>query len=180
MTTITVGDKFMVKPSSDDYDKVVFTQNVETIEAFSSHVVQVRAERAHTGGHINVMTQALWAEDSSLLQGLTVQNMYTELRQDGKNAVMVIRNSTAYLKTLHKKTPVARAIVANPMLGLLKESQLQEGEDKPQDPHTPKLTARQRQGKLFNELDFSGLDSWPPELADATCHLLAEYHNVFH
>ena len=58
------------------------------------------------------------------------------------------------------------------------EAQLQEG-DEPQDPHTPKLTVRQRHEKLFNELDLSGLDSWPPELADATHQLLAEYHNVF-
>ena len=67
MTAITVGDKFTVQPSSDDYNEVVFTWKVETVKAFSSCVVQVRAERAHTGGHINVMTQALQAEDDSLL-----------------------------------------------------------------------------------------------------------------
>ena len=38
---------------------------------------------------------------------------------------------------------------------------------------------RQRQGKLFKEIDFSGLESWPPELADSTQQLLAKYHNVF-
>ena len=59
------------------------------------------------------------------------------------------------------------------------EAQLQEGADKPQGPHSPKLTLRQRHGKLFDELDLSGLDSWPLELADATCWLLAEYHDVF-
>ena len=47
------------------------------------------------------------------------------------------------------------------------------------DPHTPKLTVRQRHGKLFGELDLSGLDSWPPELAGAACQLLAKYHDVF-
>ena len=127
MTAVMVGDKFMEEPSSDDYDEVVFTQNVETIEAFSSCAVQVRVGRAHTSGHINVMTQALWAEDGCLLQCLIVQNMYTELRQVSKNAVMVVRNSTAYPQTLPMKTPVARAIVANPVPGLLMESQLQEG-----------------------------------------------------
>ena len=70
---LLVGDAFMVEPSSDDYDKVVFTWNVETIEAFSSCVVQVRVERAHTNGHINIKTQALQAEDSSLPLGLPVQ-----------------------------------------------------------------------------------------------------------
>ena len=38
---------------------------------------------------------------------------------------------------------------------------------------------RQRHGKLFDELDLSGLDSWTPELADAACWLLAKYHDVF-
>ena len=42
------------------------------------------------------------------------------------------------------------------------------------------MTVRQRRGKLFNELDdLSGLDSWPPELTDATHLLLAKYHDMF-
>ena len=104
ITAITVGDKFMVKPSLDDYDEVLFTRNVETIEALSSCVVQVRVERAHTGGCINVMTQALQAEDGSSLQGLTLQNMYMELRQGSKNAVMVVRNSTASCRPSARKS----------------------------------------------------------------------------
>ena len=39
--------------------------------------------------------------------------------------------------------------------------------DEPQYPHTPKLMVRQRQGKLFKELDLSGLELWPPELANS-------------
>ena len=127
MAAIKVGDEFTEEPSSDDYDDVVFTQNVEIIEAFSSHAVQVRAKRAHTSGLINVMTQALQAGDISLLQGLTVQNTYTDLRQCSKNAVMVVRNSMAYLQTLCKKTLVARAVMANLVPGSLMELQLQEG-----------------------------------------------------
>ena len=59
------------------------------------------------------------------------------------------------------------------------EAQFQEGDDEPWDPHTPKLTVRQRHGKLFDELDLSGLDSWPSGLVDAACWLLAKYHDVF-
>ena len=44
---------------------------------------------------------------------------------------------------------------------------------------TPKLTVKQRQEKLFEELDLSGLESWPPELVASTWCLLAEYHNGF-
>ena len=53
------------------------------------------------------------------------------------------------------------------------------GEDRPQNPQTPKLTVRQRQGKLFEELDLSWLDLWPPELADTVHWLLAKYQDVF-
>ena len=38
---------------------------------------------------------------------------------------------------------------------------------------------RQRHGRLFDELDLSGLDLWAPKLADEVCWLLAKYHNVF-
>ena len=41
------------------------------------------------------------------------------------------------------------------------------------------MTIRQRCGKLFDELDLSGLDLWAPELADEAHRLLAEYHDVF-
>ena len=47
------------------------------------------------------------------------------------------------------------------------------------DSETPKLMIRQRRGKLFDELDLSGLDSWAPELVDKACQLLAKYHDVF-
>ena len=38
---------------------------------------------------------------------------------------------------------------------------------------------RQRHGKLFNELDLSGLDLWAPELVEKAHQLLAKYHDVF-
>ena len=73
----------------------MYTQNVETMEPFSSRVVPVKARRAYTGECINVMVQALQTEDGYLPQGLTIQNIYTELRQGSKKAVMVVRNHTA-------------------------------------------------------------------------------------
>ena len=63
---------------------------------------------------------------------------------------------------------------------LPKEVQLQEEGAEPQESHTPKLTIMQRHEQLLDELDLSGLDSWPPELADATHWLLAKYHNMFY
>ena len=73
----------------------------------------------------------------------------------------------AYPQTLKKKTLVARVVATTVVPELPLETRLQEGEDEPQSPHTPKLTIRQRQGKLFEELDLSGLEWWSPELADS-------------
>ena len=72
MMAIKVGDGIIEESRSDNYDQVMFTQNVETIEAFSSCIVLVKMGRAYTGGHINIMVQALQTEDGSLPQGLTI------------------------------------------------------------------------------------------------------------
>ena len=85
-----MGDDTAEETSSDDYNQVMFTQNVETIEAFSSLVVSVEARRTYTTECINIMVQALWTEDGFLLLSLTIQNTYTELRQGSKKAVVVV------------------------------------------------------------------------------------------
>ena len=151
MMTVVVGDGIKEEPDPDGYDQVMFTQNVETIEPFSSHMVLVKAGGAYTGEHINIMVQALQTEEGSLPWALTVQNTYTKLRQGSKKAVMVVRNSMAYSQILQKKTLVARAVAALPVPKPPEEVQLQERGDEPQSPHTPRLTVRQRYGKLFDE-----------------------------
>ena len=82
MMTVEVGDSIKEEPNVDGYDQVMFTQNVETIEPFSSCVVLVKVGRAYTGECINIMVQALQTEDGSLPQSLTVHNMYTELGRE--------------------------------------------------------------------------------------------------
>ena len=84
-----------------------------------------------------------------------------------------------HIQTLQKKTPVAKVVAALPVPEPPEGQQLQEGAGKSHDSHTPRLTVRQRHGKLFDDLDLSSLDSWTPELADAPCRLLAKYHDVF-
>ena len=77
MMAVKVGDGIAEESRSDDCNQIMFTQNVETIEAFSSCMVPVKVGRAYTRGHINIMVQALQTKDSSLQQGLTIQKMYT-------------------------------------------------------------------------------------------------------
>ena len=74
---------------------------------------------------------------------------------------------------------MSRAVAALPVPKPPKSEGLWEGADKSHDSHTPRLTVRQRHGKLFDELDLSSLDSWTLELADAAHWLLAKYHDVF-
>ena len=85
----------------------------------------------------------------------------------------------AYPQMLQKKALVARAVAAIAVLETPLDMRVWKGEDGPQDPHQPNLTTRQRQGKLFEELDLSRLNSWPPELVEAAHQLLAKYHDVF-
>ena len=95
-----VGDKTAEESSLNGYNEVVITKNTEIIDAFSSHVIHMRVERAYIGEGISIMTQVLWTRDGCLLQGLTIQNAFTELRQGSKNAGVVVRNCTAYPQTL--------------------------------------------------------------------------------
>ena len=74
---------------------------------------------------------------------------------------------------------MARAVAASPVPEPSEGEKLQEKAGKSHDSHTPVLTVRQRHGKVFDKVDLSGLDSWTPELVDATCQLLAKYHDVF-
>ena len=110
--TSTVEDGKVAAEESDPsgYDKIITTKDAETIHSFSSHVIHARMRTALTGEGINVMTQALCAEDGSLPQGLTLQNAYMELCSGSKNVAVVVRNSTVYPQTLRKKTSVARAV----------------------------------------------------------------------
>ena len=163
----------------DEDSPLMYTQKLETLEPFSSHVIPVKTTKAYLGECINVMVQALHAQDGTLPPGLTMQNMYTELRKGSKKAVVVVWNNTTYPQTLWKRTFMDRAVSMLPVPEPPEPNSLQVKDDTCPDLHIPKLMVRQRHGKLFDELDLSGLDSWAPELADAACQLLIEYHDVF-
>ena len=174
------NDKFAAGVSDpNEYNEVVTTKDSKTTDAFLSNVIHARTGMAHIGEGINMMTQALLVEDGSLPQGLTVQNAYTELHKGSKNVAMVVRNSMVYPQTLRKKTPVARAVAVTWVPEPPVQSGIMEALERAQGLPIPKLTMKQRQKKLFKEMDLSGLESWPPELADSAWSLLAECHNVF-
>ena len=179
MAPVEVGNGQEEGYDMDEDSPLMYTQKAETLEPFSSHVIPVKTTKAYLEEHINVMVQALHAQDGTLLPGLTVHNTYTELRKGSKKAVVLVQNNTAYPQTPQKRTPVARVVSMFPMPEPPEPEGSQVKDDTCPDLHVPKLMVRQRHGKLFNELDLSGLDSWTPKLADVAQWLLAEYHDIF-
>ena len=161
---------------TDQDSPLMYTQKVETLEPFSSHVIPMKMVEVYLGERLNVMVEALYAQDGTLPPGLTMQNMYTELRKGSKKAVVMVQNNTAYPQTLQKKTPVARAMAIQPVPKTPEPGSLQVQDEVCPDPQTPKLMIRQRHGRLSDVLDLSGLDLWAPNLADKAHWLLAQYH----
>ena len=51
---------------------MMHNQKVETLEPFSSHVIPVKMMEAYMGDHLNVMVEALYIQDGTLLPDLTV------------------------------------------------------------------------------------------------------------
>ena len=83
----------------------MYTQKVETLEPFSSHVIPMKTAEAYLGELINIMVKALHAQDGTLPPGLTMQNTYTELRKGSKKVVVVVWNHTAYPPNSLKEDP---------------------------------------------------------------------------
>ena len=88
-------------------------------------------------------------------------------------------NSTAYPQNLRKKTPEARTVMVTWIPELHVQIKLMAASKEDHGHQTPKLTVKQWQEKLLEELDLSRLELWPPELVAATWSLLAKYHNIF-
>ena len=102
MMPVEVGNDQEEGYDADQDGFIMYTWKVETLEPFSSHVIPIKTMEAYLGECLNVMVQALYAQDSILQPGLTMQNRYTELRNGSKKAVVVVQNHTAYPQTLQK------------------------------------------------------------------------------
>ena len=139
MAPVKVGNEHQEGYNTSQDGFVMHTQKVETLEPFSSHVIPMKMMEAYLGECLNVMVQALYAQDGTLVPGLTVQKTYTELRKGNKKAEVVVRNHTAYPQTLQKKTPVARAIPIQLLPLTLKSGSLQVPDEVSPDPQTSKL-----------------------------------------
>ena len=143
MTPVEVGNGQEEGYGTDKDSPLMYTQKAKTLEPFSSHVIPIKIVKVYLGEHINVMVQALHAQDGTFLLGLIMQNTYTKLRKGGKKAVVVVQNNTTYPQTLQKKTPMARVVSALPVPEPPKSKSLQVRDDTYPDLQIPKLMIRQ-------------------------------------
>ena len=90
MMPVEVGNNQEERYDTDKDSPLMYTQKSETLEPFSSHVIPVKTTKAYLEECPNIMVQALYTQDGTLLPGLTVQNTYTELRKSSKKAVVVV------------------------------------------------------------------------------------------
>ena len=156
VTAILEDDKVTTRVlDSTEYDEVVTTKGSKMIDAFSSRIIHAQMKTAFTGVRLNVMTHALCADEGPLPQGLTIQNTYTEMCNGSKNVAIVVRNSMVYPQTLKKKIPMARLVAANWVPELWVWPGMIDALDEAQGIQTQKLTAEQRQEKLFEKLDLN-------------------------
>ena len=161
-----------------EFDEIVTTKDNETIDAFSSHVIHARTRTAHWKGN--------QCDDSGPTSGRQISTPGPDstkplygVAQCSKNVAVVVGNSMAYSQTQRKKTSVARTVTVTWVPEPPVQTGLTEASEGDHGHQMPKLTVKQRQEKLFEELDLSGLESWPPELAASAQSLLAKYHNIF-
>ena len=82
-------------------------------------------------------------------------------------------------QTLSKKTLVVRAVAVTWVPDPPMQTDVMEALDGALGLQVLRLTMKQRQERLFKELDLSGLKSWLPDLVDSAWSVLAEYHDVF-
>ena len=72
MTSMEVENNQEERYHTDEDKPLMYTEKVETLEPFSSHIISVKTVKAYLGECINVMVQALHTQDGALLPGLTV------------------------------------------------------------------------------------------------------------
>ena len=72
MMPVEVGNDQKEEYNTDKDSLLMYTQNIETLEPFSSHVIPIKTTKAYLGECLNVMVQALYAQYGTLLPGLTL------------------------------------------------------------------------------------------------------------
>ena len=69
MTPVEVGDDQEGGCNTNQDGPLMYTQKLETLKPFSSHVIPMKTAEAYLGEHLNVMVQALLGQDVTLPLG---------------------------------------------------------------------------------------------------------------
>ena len=159
-------------------DEVLRTGDIETVEAFSSRVVNAYSEVMFPNHHMNVMTHVLGEGDKHLPLGLVTRDVYTTLKQGKKKVAVVICNQTDHPITVRKGAPISWMEMANAIAPTQWRSNMPS--NSPIDDRVqPRMSRAKCQELLSSKLDLSGLDSWKLENTTKAKELLMEYEDIF-
>ena len=100
--TMVIEDEMITNRKIDPLhmDEVVKAVDTETVEAFSSKVVNAHSDLMFFDHHVNVMTHALGEGDKHLPLGLVTQDVYTTLKKGKKKVAVVLHNQTDHPITI--------------------------------------------------------------------------------
>ena len=147
------------------------------IPAFSSQIVEAElswlppvAEGVH-----KVLVEPLPCAQTPVHPAVRVQPCYNEIPKHGKKVPVFIVNRTGKDQKIPKGTPVAHAAEVTNLAeaSKLKPTNPPEGSTKPQQ------SQEERQKKVFELLDLSHLQNWPPAEKQKAIDLMAEYSDIF-
>ena len=154
-------------------DKVVRVCSNFQIPPFGCKAIHGWTGLLLMGYKLNVMPHCLEKRSPQLPLGVKILSSYATLTTGSNRVTVVLCNNTHNWVEIEKGVPIMRIVSTN----LIPPADLSlSPEPIPEKGH---MTEAERQEKLFEKLDLSGLESWESKVAEQAHSLLAEYHDLF-
>ena len=154
-------------------DEVVRVTSKCTVPPFGHKAIHGKVNLILHGYKMNVMTHGLEKRSPSLLLGIDVQTVYTNLADGSNRVTVVLGNNTRDWLEIKKGMPITRMVAANEVPKLTNLFFAEQTKEQ------STLTEAERQDLLLEKLDLSGLEAWPENQAGKSHSLLKEYHDIF-
>ena len=182
----SIGDVADPKPYASapepETDVPVYVKEGIHVEAFQMQILECNVDPLQ-GESAGVMVIPVrlgdpWgAKIKLLLPGLQVPYMFTVWKRGSGKVSIVVRNVSKSPIYLKKGIQVARLVPATPVPP--SAPALASEEAAALEAMAEPLSMVERQAKLLEKLDLSGLRNWAPRNAEAAKQLVLSYHNIF-
>ncbi len=168
-----------------DLKEVVRTRQREVIPPHSTVHLRGLMDFMMMGARAQVMTSKLCGEHQDPFpHGVRVESCMTELHNGSKKVAVIVRNLTSRPCTIKKSVPIAWCEWVEPDMAKVDPSTINELDQRDldiDDPaiFRPKMKSDERERKLMDLLDTSGLKSWTPRNRERMLDTLRKYHDIF-